>query len=230
MNIDVYTCTFNEEELMPYFLRHYRSARNIIIYDNESTDRTKEIALRDPRVIIREWSTGGFANDEMLTQLKNSCWNGSDADYVVIVDTDEFVDLRPLERYGVAEVAFKCEGRQMIGIDGQPIDEINRYHLNSGEDKVAVFSPKIAKLNMGIGGHKSNPTCPVITDPRLVLRHYTLCGCEFNKRRLRKPHPLCKKNIKMQWGIQVTFSDKVIEEGHANALLAATNIDVDIPW
>jgi len=44
MTIDVFTTCYNEEIILPYFIRHYKQfARNITIYDNMSTDNSINI-------------------------------------------------------------------------------------------------------------------------------------------------------------------------------------------
>ena len=46
MKIACYTITYNEELMLPHFIKHYKQfCDKIVVYDNMSTDRTKEIAL-----------------------------------------------------------------------------------------------------------------------------------------------------------------------------------------
>ena len=48
--ITVYTMAYNEEVFLQYMIDHYRSKFpncHIVVYDNQSTDRTIEIALRN---------------------------------------------------------------------------------------------------------------------------------------------------------------------------------------
>jgi glycosyltransferase involved in cell wall biosynthesis len=45
----VFTITYNEELMLPYFVNHYRSRFTnckIVVYDNESIDKTVDIAER----------------------------------------------------------------------------------------------------------------------------------------------------------------------------------------
>jgi glycosyltransferase involved in cell wall biosynthesis len=45
--VTIFTVTYNEELLLPFFIRHYRERFpncNIVVYDNESTDNTVKIA------------------------------------------------------------------------------------------------------------------------------------------------------------------------------------------
>ncbi len=41
MKIDVFTTCYNEQIILPYFLKHYKKfANNITVYDNMSTDNS----------------------------------------------------------------------------------------------------------------------------------------------------------------------------------------------
>tara|TARA_R110002074_G_C12543350_1_gene665901 strand:- start:2018 stop:2743 length:726 start_codon:yes stop_codon:yes gene_type:complete len=93
MNITIYTITYNEEKMLPFFLDHYsKFASKIVIYDNESTDNTVKIAKEHPLVKgIYSVKTGDCLDDSMYVQIKNSCWKEDTSDYVMLVDTDELI-------------------------------------------------------------------------------------------------------------------------------------------
>ena len=93
MNITIYTITYNEEKMLPFFLDHYsKFASKIVIYDNESTDNTVKIAKEHPLVKnIYSVKTGNSLDDSMYVKIKNSCWKDDTSDYVMLVDTDELI-------------------------------------------------------------------------------------------------------------------------------------------
>jgi len=93
MNITIYTITYNEEKMLPFFLDHYsKFASKIVIYDNESTDNTVKIAKEHPLVKdIYSVKTGDSLDDSMYVKIKNSCWKEDASDYVMLVDTDELI-------------------------------------------------------------------------------------------------------------------------------------------
>ena len=60
MTIHVYNIVHNEEFLLPYYLRHYEQfADKIFIFDDESTDRTAEIAKAHPKVTYLKYPGWG---------------------------------------------------------------------------------------------------------------------------------------------------------------------------
>lgn len=93
VKIDVYTYMRNEEAMLPYFLRHYGPiARKIVVFDNESDDRTAELARQAGCVVIPEPTRGEYVLSR-VSELLNAAYalSRGDADWVIVVDGDEFV-------------------------------------------------------------------------------------------------------------------------------------------
>lgn len=100
MKIEVHILCYNEFRMLPFALLHYAEfASRIVIHDSFSTDGTRDVIkqwmkrpyYRGVPVECRDWDTGGRLNDELARQLKNSCWRGADATWVILVDCDELV-------------------------------------------------------------------------------------------------------------------------------------------
>lgn len=94
MRLAVICAVYNEEVLLPQFLDYYApQVDTVFLLDNESTDRTREIARRYPNVIVSSYSSGGQFSDVALSEAYNrkrlEC--AGLYDYVVIADCDEFV-------------------------------------------------------------------------------------------------------------------------------------------
>lgn len=118
-SIEVHIVAYNEEEIIPYTLRHYKTfASRIVVHDGGSTDRTR-IICEEMGVEVSNWDTQGQINDELLRILKETCWNGTAAEWVIMADADEFVYFpagveKSLKAYQALQLAVvKCRGFEM---------------------------------------------------------------------------------------------------------------------
>jgi glycosyltransferase involved in cell wall biosynthesis len=94
MNITLYTFLYNEEHILPYFLKHYSQYVNkIVVYNNESTDNSIQILndWKDCEIEIKDFNTNNHYDEQSLMDLKNNCWKGGDSDYVIVCDMDELL-------------------------------------------------------------------------------------------------------------------------------------------
>ena len=99
MTFELFCPVYNEEYLLPYTVDFYRSKvgeDNIIFnfYDNGSTDNTVKVA-KSLGCNVGEYETNGEIRDDLLMRFKNSIWKKSLADFVIVVDCDEWVDINP---------------------------------------------------------------------------------------------------------------------------------------
>ena len=168
LKIEVHILTYNEEEMLPYTLRHYTSFAHLVrLHDAGSTDRTLEIA-KEFGADVQSWDTKGELNDELSMSLKNSCWKETDADWVIVVDCDELVyfpkgaqkTLEAYSRLGIPMV--KTSGFDMYSetwptTTGQIYDEVKRgAPSDKWYAKPALFSPKlVTDSGFGIGAHEA---------------------------------------------------------------------------
>jgi len=195
MNITIYTITYNEEKMLPFFLDHYsKFASKIVIYDNESTDDTVKIAKTHPLVKnIYSIKTNDQLDDRMYLEVKHNCWKEDTADYVMLVDNDELIYyegniVEYLETTN--ESVYKTKGYDMISENfpknGISItDQIKHGVFNKFYSKPVVFKPNdIRRVLFDIGTHngkfynkkdlKINPT-----DSELKLLHYKNLSFEY---------------------------------------------------
>jgi hypothetical protein len=87
--------------LLPYAVRFYRerlgmAGLRITIYDNESKDGSVKLARALGCYVFSFGSEGELA-DRKYMEIKSNCWKQSEADWVVIVDLDEWLDIRPAD-------------------------------------------------------------------------------------------------------------------------------------
>ncbi len=158
MRVDVYAVAWNEECMLPHFLRHYeRIADRIVVYDNGSDDATCDLVRAHPLAELRSYDTGGTIHAGIRYALLGSCYREvrGVADWVIVADCDELLyheDLRGLlARYGADGVTLpKVRGYSMVTDDPVPdardfegllCDRYVQGAPNPAFDKRAVFSP-----------------------------------------------------------------------------------------
>lgn len=165
--VEVHIVTFNEEMILPYTLRHYQTfAAKIVVHDSFSTDRTRAICA-EFGVEVRDFDTNGEINDILLKQLKETAWNGTTADWVAMVDADEFLYFpqgakTSLESYDQQGLAFvKPHGYEMFSDSlpkgsGQIYDEIKQGAPDSKwYAKPVLFSAKrVESVDYMVGAHE----------------------------------------------------------------------------
>lgn len=94
MRIEAHLLHWQEKDILPYVIRHYKSfCDEIIIHDNHSKDGSAEMAKELGCTIIPFGSD--FFDDGINMDVKNSCWKGSNADYCVVADFDELLFITP---------------------------------------------------------------------------------------------------------------------------------------
>lgn len=231
MNITVYTITYNEEIVLPFFIKHYRNRFpncKIVIFDNESTDNTQKIALENGCEIFI-YDTNNQIMDDAYLSIKNRCWKDSNADWVIIVDCDEFLDIQKkdlTEKYNI----IKSEGWDMIG-DTLDINKINSGVRSPGYDKICAFKPQdFEDINYEPGAHTAFPISknnkPIIFNTKVIkLFHYKWIQLDYVIERFKLFNErLSDINRKYSWGIQYTYSIEKITEFYNTAFKDKTQI------
>ncbi len=158
---------------MPFWLRHYAQfASKLIVHDSFSTDRTRDIA-REFGAEVRDFDMGGKVNDPAMAKIKGEGWCGTNADWVIFTDADEFVYFPlgagfTLDYYSRNQVAMpKPYGYEMVAdkfptTTGQIYDEVK---TGARDDrwygKPALINPRIAKrVIYQMGAHEARYVTP----------------------------------------------------------------------
>jgi hypothetical protein len=194
MRIDLYATCWNEERMIPFFLRHYEPlVDRIVIFDDSSTDRSVELLMASPKVEARQLGQRESFIIRQQAEL-NHCWKESRgrADWVIIVDMDEHIyhrDLREHLRRCTEEGITMLEpvGYDMVSEDFPPSSSTLSESIRRGVrsfllDKKAVFGPNaIEDVNYAPGRHASRPSGHLRfpENREVMLLHYKHLGLDY---------------------------------------------------
>jgi glycosyltransferase involved in cell wall biosynthesis len=189
MNIEVYTICYNEEFMLPFFLKHYANidgVSKIVIYDNYSTDNTIKIAkaFTKCQVEIIYYDSNNQLNDEIYLNIKNDCWKKSQADWVIVCDVDELLYITNSESLlQIEPIIFKTVGYQMISENLPSHNDLitNQIQYGVQDDfysKCVMFKPNINEINFTPGCHKCFPSHEIINSGFLLL-HYKYISLDY---------------------------------------------------
>ena len=217
-SVHVYTFCFNEQMMMPYFLRHYLPiADKITIYDNYSTDGSIDLARVYDKVEIIQFDTNNELRDDIHTEIRNNCWKDCAEDIAIVCDLDEFLHHPNLPRflkrfmankYTVAKpIAYDMVSHSLPITSEQIYDEIKIGGRQPFYDKPVLFVPAhIENMNFYPGGHHVLPEGQVKlyqNDLALKLLHYKFLSVEYvvGRRRLGESRR-SEINRKNKWGVE----------------------------
>src|SRR3989338_1733301 len=95
MKVHIFSIMWNEEYILPYFLRHYSTfADKIFIINDHSTDKTTTIARSNNKVTVLDYKyKPGLdeANFNRCFTRYYKKYSRGVADWVMCVDADEFI-------------------------------------------------------------------------------------------------------------------------------------------
>lgn len=242
MIIDAYTFCYNEQIRLKYYLNLYAPlCRKITIYDNGSTDDSKEIATKYDNVI---WETETYyqneINDVILTEVKNNCWKQSkDADWVIVGDVDEILYhkdglnnylmylLNETNKKIIRATGFDMISKRLPTHTGNFYDhEDFQYGVcNEAWDKTCIFSPSsICEINYKPGSHFCEPHVSKprhqrrigemsLHDGQLKLLHYKYLSKEsFVNQQKKSGERLAKINKEKNYGFEYLYDTKKQEQ------------------
>lgn len=234
MKIETYILAHNEEFMLPYAIRHYKQFSDIIVLENNSTDKTVEIALKAGAKVI-QLDIPDEKDNEVLSKIKDNAWRKSKADWVIVVDCDEF-----LYHPYIKNLMSNCTGTILRSTwcemysettptgEGQIYEEVNKGLMRSKYGaKLAIFNPKeIESMNWGVGCHKANPIGNVIYENTEILTlHFRHLSLEYVlKRNFRDSVRLSKYNRLMGWSQQYDFPLERIKKHYDESLLNSKQI------
>lgn len=182
----VYSVCWNEVQMMPFFLRHYATfADKIIIYDEQSTDGTRELIKACPRAELREWPHRGLDDDRFIEAVNTRYKEArGKADWVIFADTDELLyHPEPLRVLSVAkEDMLPAIGYALISTTGWPTGDGQLYELvrtgirQDNYDKSIIWRPSVDVVHTH-GRHSPNKSWPNCSGVRSFNPQFKLLHC-----------------------------------------------------
>jgi hypothetical protein len=195
MSIHLYAACWNEERIIPFFLRHYEPlVDRIIIYDDQSTDRSVDLLRASPKVEVRPFKREAESYLDAHLALFETCWHESRgrADWVCLVDLDEFLFHPDWPHYLAAQknagvTIIQALGFDMVSETFPPAGAALATSLTRGQrdlhlDKTGLFAPDaIEQINHYVGRHRCAPVGRLVspTEYCMQLRHYKNLGLEY---------------------------------------------------
>lgn len=170
MTIHVYTIVWNNEFMLPHFLRHYEKfADKIFVIDDHSTDKTAEIAKAHPKVEYSVYEHEGW-NEQEVNDTFYKFYKNNPSDWAVVADSDEFISLMRIGQ--LSSGVYKTQTYLMFGVSNNLHDciEIRWRSL----DKPVVFDPKL-DVKFGPGRH----SCNLPTQVGPIMYHYKYPSREY---------------------------------------------------
>lgn len=218
----VYTLCYNEEIILPFFLRHYLSfCDEVVVYDNGSTDGSVKVINSFENTRIVKYNAGEL-RDDLHVIMKDNIWKEARGrfDFVVVVDADEFIyspDMKKLLAYckKTGKTILHPKGYEMVGEndpgkEGMIYDHIKNGIYNSIYDKKAVFDPNsIREINYAPGAHKAVPRGRVkyFRSPDLKLLHYKFLSKERYLKKIRDARQ-SDENRKHNYGFVLDYPEE----------------------
>lgn len=216
MKFEAYIICWNEAAVLPHILNYWRltSVDKLVVYDNHSTDDTLKILSMDWgfEIEVRDYESGGHADDYIYQQIKNNCWKNSDADWVFVGDTDEVPYLSGCVKYYLKElpndiaIIQPCL-YQVLGWTMPDYDKFDVLHQipgmrvqRCGPNKVNLFRPgRVKEMNYGLGAHHCTPVgADITTRDDIAWLHCKSLGVEYLLERNRQLYDRLPDQVKAE--------------------------------
>lgn len=194
--------TYNQIDILPFTLRHYEKfVDKIIVWDDESTDGTRELLENHPLVQLHKWPHEKGINESVFIDHAYSVYPklAGKFDWIIWADPDEFIYAPDIKTvlFGASAAGIeviRSKGYNMIGRglpdhkSGKQIWELLQTGVYSHEySKPIVFNPR-CKIEWDFGKHYLVPGIQVKASktPLVKLLHYRYLGSEYTMAKNKK--------------------------------------------
>lgn len=219
MNIDVYTLCWNEMAILPFVIETWKKfARHVYVFDNGSTDGSIEFLKKYDWITVESFGNGTEKSNKQNSNIKNTKWKGSDADYVVACDLDECIVgndvIKTLEDCKKNEATIveaewynfvNPENKMPQYEEGKTLYEICPYGAYVKTPKTLIFDPqKITEINYTVGAHRCSPrgTVKRYKPEGLYIHHINNALClDYRLKRYEMQNSrLSQEDRRRRWG------------------------------
>ena len=196
--MSIYLMCFNEEYLIDFTVNYYKRQFpecKITICDNESTDKSVEIA-KGLGCEIYSYNTGGAFSEEKLVETRNTVWKSAKTPWIIVCDMDEFLtanqaDIKDEDAKGVT--ILNTKGYEIYGDSKKSdlsdikaenrLDKLTKGEYSVGFSKKICFNrEKITDINFGAGSHSADPKGDIkYSEKEYLIYHYKKLGKEYYK-------------------------------------------------
>ena len=242
MKIEVYVLCLNEMDILPWAVGYWRLfADKVTVFDNGSTDGSLEYLSQFDWITVKHYITNEGTNDVVMRTLKNNCWKGTDADWIVVCDMDEMLFSPEGVRTTLAKAMEKnidiiypqwytLVSDAVPAYDGQLLHRIRpMWTPKPNEAKPMIFQPtKFKEINYCCGAHYCQP----VVNDEYFASHNGAIYCLHTERRLSPEYYIRKTkeaqarrsqiNLKYGFGKQYEDSEEkmlaMLEQDKNNAV------------
>ncbi len=226
MKVEAFIIAWNEEDIIGHTVRHYQKhfGAKVNIFDNYSTDRTREIA-EAAGAHVEPFGIPGLLDDEEYLKIKNNIWKSSHADWVIPCDADEL--LMPMSKdvfSGIFDADYSVVwpkgwdvySDQMITPNGNILDINTGYEYANYGKRIMFNRHKVTDINYRPGCHSCNPVGEVkYSKPEdFTLLHYKNIGGIKRKLARNKAYQprIGKVNRQKGYGVHYDYSEDVVRK------------------
>jgi len=236
--VSVFLTCYNEERIIDFTINYYkRQFPNCIITicDNESTDRSVEIAKK-LGCNIHTFSTDGIYNEDKLVELRNTLYKDAKTRWVIVCDMDEILtanqkDILDEQEKGVT--ILKTKGYDVIGKSKKnnisniksELNSLTRGEYKADMSKSVCFDRTKIIINFGPGSHDAKPTGDIkYSEKEYMLYHYKKLGLEYYKYTHKRVYNRSAKSRNKGFGVHYTNNQNRISTAHNETKLKIENI------
>jgi len=180
MKVEIFIIINNHEKVLPLFLNNCKenfSDYMINIYDNQSTDSgpklCKEAGCNVTDIVLNQPITKYWYEEQ---ELKNTIWKESSADWIMVCDPDELVQIKESDLKDINADVIKFKGYQMLRYNNKSsFNELTCGYRDGQYDKTLMFRPTIDDINFTPGSHNAEPAAKwkiKESDREYKLLHY----------------------------------------------------------